>query len=351
MLTFFKSHMDDIKDIYSNLLDDESKNIFINRLLYNLTNDKKYSLNMMNIEPIVGKIDKFQRAGKKILIFGAGYYGRYIVEKTLGQLNFECFIDNNIRDAKVLNLRVIDFNEFKNKYFNEIVVVSPTGKNEEIYTQLIQSGFNKENIINLGEYIKDYNDKCLPIQYFEFFNGNDEQQSFVDAGCLDGYTSKRFFECCKGRYSNIWAFEPDTTSYEICKKELNLPDCTVYDLGLYDKDGTISFKSGLNAGSTIDLEGETTIKIAKLDNLLKGEKITFIKMDIEGAELNALIGAENIIRTQKPNLAICVYHKPEDIISIPKLLLDYNPNYKFRLRHYTTFWGDTVLYAFNQEEE
>ena len=70
-------------------------------------------------------------------------------------------------------------------------------------------------------------------------------------------------------------------------------------------------------------------------------------MDIEGAEYNALIGAEQTIKTWKPRLAICVYHKPEDILEIPALLLRMNPHYNFALRHYyISSSNETVLYAY-----
>lgn len=75
------------------------------------------------------------------------------------------------------------------------------------------------------------------------------------------------------------------------------------------------------------------------------EKITFIKMDIEGAEYNALLGCKKIIKEQRPKLAICIYHKPEDIIQIPSLILSLNEEYIFYIRHYSTIWGETVLYA------
>ena len=76
------------------------------------------------------------------------------------------------------------------------------------------------------------------------------------------------------------------------------------------------------------------------------ERVTFIKMDIEGAELESLKGAGRIIiREQKPKLAICVYHKKEDIFDIPEYILSLNPKYKLYLRHYTLGEWDTVLYA------
>ena len=71
----------------------------------------------------------------------------------------------------------------------------------------------------------------------------------------------------------------------------------------------------------------------------------FIKMDIEGAELAALEGAQNCIREQHPKLIICVYHKPEDIIEIPAYILSLCPDYKLYLRHYSLGHTETVLYA------
>ena len=69
-------------------------------------------------------------------------------------------------------------------------------------------------------------------------------------------------------------------------------------------------------------------------------------MDIEGAELEALKGAEQIIRNFKPKLAICAYHKPEDLYTLPELIKSFRDDYVFYLRHYTDTLYETVLYAF-----
>jgi len=69
-------------------------------------------------------------------------------------------------------------------------------------------------------------------------------------------------------------------------------------------------------------------------------------MDIEGAEKEALIGAEQIIRKVKPKLAICVYHKPEDIYELTRLIYNFNPNYKFALRQQANLLAETVVYAY-----
>ena len=68
-------------------------------------------------------------------------------------------------------------------------------------------------------------------------------------------------------------------------------------------------------------------------------------MDIEGAEEQALIGAKQTIINNRPKLAICVYHKLDDIWKIPNIILKYNSSYKLFLRHYTYSENDTVLYA------
>lgn len=69
-------------------------------------------------------------------------------------------------------------------------------------------------------------------------------------------------------------------------------------------------------------------------------------MDIEGAELDALIGAKNTIKNNKPFCTICVYHRPGDIFVIANYLKELVPEYKFKIRHYGMSMCETVLYAF-----
>lgn len=68
-------------------------------------------------------------------------------------------------------------------------------------------------------------------------------------------------------------------------------------------------------------------------------------MDIEGSELEALKGAVHTIQRDKPKLAICIYHKPEDMTEIPLYIKSLVPEYKFYVRHHSNCWTDTVLYA------
>ena len=88
-----------------------------------------------------------------------------------------------------------------------------------------------------------------------------------------------------------------------------------------------------------------TIEGISLDEFLQNERVTFIKMDIEGAEYDALKGAEHIIRTQKPRLAISIYHDKNHIVDIPALLLSFREDYRFYIRHYSLLGNETVLYG------
>ena len=81
------------------------------------------------------------------------------------------------------------------------------------------------------------------------------------------------------------------------------------------------------------MQGEDNIEIVSLDEDIQ-EPVTYIKMDVEGFEIPAIIGAKNHIRNDRPKLAICTYHIISDIWEIPKLIKCIAPDYRFYLRHY-----------------
>jgi FkbM family methyltransferase len=86
------------------------------------------------------------------------------------------------------------------------------------------------------------------------------------------------------------------------------------------------------------------IKGIKIDDVIP--EATFIKMDIEGVEVEAIRGAAELIKKCKPRMAISIYHKPTDVLAVPAEILKINPEYKFIIRHYSTWEYETVLYAY-----
>lgn len=95
-----------------------------------------------------------------------------------------------------------------------------------------------------------------------------------------------------------------------------------------------------------DESGDTGIDIVKLDDYLAAQKVTFIKADIEGMEMQALKGASELIKSQKPKMAICVYHLPWDIYKIPMLVKELNCEYKFKMRLHSKGYEELVLYCY-----
>ena len=161
----------------------------------------------------------------------------------------------------------------------------------------------------------------------------------------------------RGVYKKIYVWEPDKTNVATLKKNLGKLDNIVYvPCGMWDKETELMFLENGGTDARLvdegcqftvgtDLDIATRIKVNSIDNVCAGDKVTFIKMDIEGSELAALEGAVRVIKRDKPRLAICVYHKPEDLYEIPFWIKETVPEYKLYLRHHTNAIIETVLYA------
>ena len=100
-----------------------------------------------------------------------------------------------------------------------------------------------------------------------------------------------------------------------------------------------------DASHVSEKEGEYVIDVVALDEIVYDKRPTFIKMDIEGAEQEALRGCERILKEFKTKLAVCVYHKPEDLFEIPIFIKKANLKYQLFLRQYANSRTETVLYA------
>lgn len=193
------------------------------------------------------------------------------------------------------------------------------------------------------------------IQYFPIKGNADEigefnltdEEIFIDCGAYDGDTIKVFKDITNGKYKSIWAFEPSEVSFkklsDYMEKE---PDIRVYLLkkGAYSNNSKMYFNSDRGSSSGLNVTGDDCVEVCQIDSVVK-EPVTFIKMDIEGAERNALRGAKEVISKYKPKLAICIYHQIEDFWEIPLLIKKLNPNYKIYIRNYEDRIDETVCYA------
>ena len=187
-------------------------------------------------------------------------------------------------------------------------------------------------------------------QYFEKdFVKCGNHEIFVEAGGYDGSSSIAFSKFVKGKYNKIYIMEPDETMYYVAYEMLKhdcLHDFEIHKKGAFSKKGTVRFTDDFFAGSSrISDDGNFSIETISIDEMLGGSPATFIKMDIEGAEQEALIGCRNTINRYHPILAISIYHKINDLWNILYDLMKRCTGYKFYMRHYTTYTTETILYA------
>lgn len=122
------------------------------------------------------------------------------------------------------------------------------------------------------------------------------------------------------------------------------------NIALWDKSTFLSFYADDNdsAGRVVMGEGER-VRAERIDDIVDG-KVDFIKMDIEGAELPALRGAQETILHNRPLLAISIYHSLDDVVNIPLYLMNLIPDYYWIVRHHSMIYAETVLYGVPNEK-
>lgn len=177
-----------------------------------------------------------------------------------------------------------------------------------------------------------------------------DHEIIVDCGAYTGDTVERFYKNIPG--CRVIALEPEEKNFESLQN-LKLEGLKVIKAGVWSEDTTLSFsdEGGGTTGGAISASGNTKIEVKALDHLPECQSATYVKMDIEGAEMEALKGAEKIIKKGKPKLAICIYHRPQDFFEIPFYIKKLNPDYKLFIHHHSYHYHhsygpcETVLYA------
>lgn len=356
--------MKNTDQILSYLEDEQSRFIYQKRVEYNETGDfhaikaivDRYLPKLHDKPYYPGMEDTMfrQLEGKRnIVIFGSGMNGKSFPGSLRARgMAPTCYADNAkekwgtfVEGLEVKSPEEIDFRNV------DAVLVSPFKQTvvDAMRKQLLELGAREETLINY----KDFSSSVL--EWDLYFDPDiirlHENEVFVDAGALNLDTSLRFMEECQSSHVQnykIHAFEPDGASYGRCREMLKtMPDAAIalYQAGLWSEDTTLYFEETGNAASRIakDQTG-TSIKAVALDNCVS-EPVTFIKMDIEGAELEALKGSREIIKKYRPRLAISAYHKKEDLVELPFYIKELVPEYKLYIRHYSNAGVETVLYA------
>ncbi|MBQ9361200.1 MAG: FkbM family methyltransferase [Lachnospiraceae bacterium] len=176
----------------------------------------------------------------------------------------------------------------------------------------------------------------------------EDEEVFVDGGSYDLSTTLSLSKIANLKKS--YAFEADPDNVPKCnemKERYGLKQAEIFPYGLWSSADMLTFGSTGDTNAGFYQEGKgVSIEVRALDDMINPDEcVTFIKMDIEGSELEALKGSRRIIQMWRPKLAICIYHKPENMYELPMYIKELVPEYRLYLRHYSNRAHETVLYA------
>jgi FkbM family methyltransferase len=178
-----------------------------------------------------------------------------------------------------------------------------------------------------------------------------EDEVFVDCGAFDGDSVRAFIARRGGVFKTALALEPDPQNFLALARYVEGLEPALRErvvprpLAAASHNGVLSFDLHGDMSSTASSEGTVTLDCARLDDILAEHPPTYVKMDIEGAELDALEGARGVIATHRPVLAICAYHKQNDLWRIPGKIRTLYAGYQLFLRLYAEDCWEIVCYA------
>lgn len=348
----------DFFNIYHMLEDDESKDIFLKRLNYLITGDFRYMSEVISTyqpelvisdKKDIGDLLSALPRNKSFVVYGAGDAARDKLPYFKNDSRFIGFCSRTKKKQQngYLGYPVMSPEALLSRKDLSVIILTRAWR-DEIKEGLISGGYPLELIFDEPRYYADA--LAEPEQYFSpDFITYEDKEIFVDAGACNLTTSLRLRKHCPR--VKVYAFEPDPECYRRCldrKEDLNFETAKILPFGTWSKRDSLRFQAGLRGASYISEtnEGNETIEVMPIDEAIdEGDKVTFIKMDVEGSELESLKGAAKTIRRDRPKLAICIYHKPEDMWTIPLYVKELVPEYKLYIRHHSSSAGETVLYA------
>ncbi len=306
------------------------------------------SINNYTVKSLREVLDK--QKDFSIIITSLKFYDEIRVE-LLEFLSPEKILDMNSTNIELLysntnKAKALIYREKQN--FLNLRNILEDEKSKEVLDCLLKA--RTSNDFNIYKQINDKN------QYFPNFLNLNKFEVFVDCGAYTGDTIEQFIMITNNQFKKIYAFEPFTDSFNCLQNMVNNKfknDGRIisFNKGVYSKNDIIHFKADeISKGSSHICgkeESNTSIEAVSLDSCLN-DIPTFIKMDIEGSELEALKGTEKLIRQYKPKLAICIYHQLEHFYKIPEYIHSLNLGYKYYIRHHGSSpysICETVFYA------
>jgi len=178
-----------------------------------------------------------------------------------------------------------------------------------------------------------------------------DDEVFADCGALDGDSIRAFIDHSGGHFEHVVGFEPDPNSNKLLSDSMaKLPEpmrshATAFPYAVGSRNEMVRFNVTSSAASKITTGGTAEVECRKLDDVPWPKTPTYIKMDIEGAEPEALAGARTLLASKLPVLAICVYHRSQHLWEIPSYIQSISDQYDIFLRRYAEDVWELVCYA------
>ena len=329
---------------------------------------------------------------KPIVLYGMGNGGDIILNQ-MEKLNISCSgvfaSDDFVRGQDFRGFKVTNYKTLKDKYGDMIVLSAFGSSRESVINNMIKIGreceFYSPDVPVYGENIFDrnfYNENLEKIEKvknmlsdelskeifssiinfkaggklsdlfaaetdksenFKLLNpGNSE--NYLDLGAFTGDTVLEFIKSVK-KYKSITAVEPDIKNYNRLLKNTNgTYDFKAVNCGIWSHDTELNFLFEGGRNNSVVKKGKI-VQVRSIDSILKGSPVSLVKMDIEGSEKEAILGAKHTILKFKPKMKIACYHRTEDIFEIPLEVMKIRNDYKLFIRHsrYIPAW-DTDFY-------
>ena len=328
-IKFFKKHNIKIKGIYN-------------------MNPEKYSYSYKDIPVIEQSFDNINI--NAAIIVTCSYY-EFFREKLIKNypdidnnlfLFDGYFLENKNADYYIENKDVITrcYNNLKDDY------------SKELYDALLRYRFIRDPKI-----IKDMFEPRSNCYYDDVFINNFKSGLYIDAGSYNADFITLLRNKVDISKSKFYIFEPNKTFYESIVNNLDKSiNHKIFNIALCDKKGEMEFmKLEFSTSHIVDNkynaykdDNNSNIDIVNtntLDNVIGDEKVTGIKIDIEGAESSMLLGSEKTIKRDRPIILLAIYHRWDDLFKLQDYLMSLNLNYKFYLRHYSLSVAKTILYC------
>jgi len=258
------------------------------------------------------------------------------------------------------------FNSDTKSYSNLMKII------HNIYSRLYddKSRLSFYNIFKYALYsnINDLLDIKEDNEYFPDFLQLNSNEFYLDIGAFDGDTVNLFIDKVNNKFNKIYAIEPSSINFSKLNQHFsNSPNITIINKAAFSSECQLNFLEDENDLSSNKLVSENkqisenssndnfntntiTVLCDEIDNIIPDdENPTYIKMDIEGTELEALKGMSRILKQSQPKLAVCIYHNHFDLWEIPSYLISLALNYRYYVRSYSDNLTDIILYCIPEE--